>query len=248
MANGKDHKQFEAHSLQPLPENLQMGARVWKALLNSIITGEIESGMLLRPDVVARRLQVSTTPVREAMHRLEADGLVVKVPYQGWFVREFSTEQIQDLYEVRASLECLAVRLGCERITDSEIDWLRAHQSVGEAALADGDNEAYRIYNQELHAAILKAARNSYLSSVMGQLRLQNEMLMVKTVGIAGRPLRAFEEHGRMIELMAQRQVKAAEQLMQTHILDALKDLIRLEGSRPTIREQAEPALSAKNP
>jgi GntR family transcriptional repressor for pyruvate dehydrogenase complex len=141
------------------------------------------------------------------------------------------------------------VRLACERITDTEIDWLRTHQSVGEATLAAGDLEAYRVYNQDLHAAILKAARNSYLSSVMGQLRLQNEMLMVKTSRIAGRSLRAFEEHGRVIELMAHRQAKAAEQLMQTHILDALKDLIRVEGRRPTARQHDsdESALAAKN-
>jgi DNA-binding GntR family transcriptional regulator len=81
------------------------------------------------------------------------------------------------------------VRLACEKITEPEIDWLRNHQSVGEAALAAGDKDAYRGYNRELHAAILKAARSSYLSSVMGHLRLQNEMLMVKTSRIAGRSL-----------------------------------------------------------
>jgi DNA-binding GntR family transcriptional regulator len=249
MANGKDRKHFEPQRLEPLPENLQMGARVYRALLNSIVTGQIEPGTPLRPDVIARQLEVSTTPVREAMHRLESDGLAVKVPYQGWFVREYTSEQIQELYEVRAALECLAVRLACERITHAEIDWLRAQQSVGEAALAAGDKEAYRIYNQDLHTAILNAARNSYLSSVMGQLRLQNEMLMVKTSRIAGRSLRAFEEHGRVIELIAQRQVMAVEELMQTHILDALKDLIRLEGSRPATREHesAESTLAAKN-
>jgi len=150
---------------------------------------------------------------------------------------------------VRAALECLGVRLACERITAAEIDWLRNHQSAGEAALASGDQEAYRSYNLELHQAILKAARSAYLSSVMGQLSLQNEMLMIKTSRIAGRSLRAFEEHGRVIELIAQRQVEAAQQLMQSHIFDALKDLIRSEGSRPATREHksAESALTAKD-
>jgi DNA-binding GntR family transcriptional regulator len=249
MANDKENKPFEAQRLEPLPESLQMGARVYRALLNRIVTGQIESGTQMRPDVIARQLEVSTTPVREAMHRLESDGLAVKMPYQGWFVREFTSEQIQELYEVRAALECLGVRLACERITDAEVDWLRNHQSVGEATLISGDTEAYRIYNQDLHTAILKAARNSYLSSLMGQLRLQNEMLMVRTSRIAGRSVRAFEEHGRVVELIAHRHVKAAEQLMQTHILDALKDLIRSEGSRPANREHESPesALAAKN-
>jgi DNA-binding GntR family transcriptional regulator len=249
MANDRENKHLEAQRFEPLPESLQMGARVYLTLLNSIVTGQIECGTPLRPDVISRQLEVSTTPVREAMHRLENDGLAVKVPYQGWFVRQFTSEQVQELYEVRAALECLGVRLACERITEAEIEWLRMHQSVGEATLAAGDTEAYRIYNQDLHAALVKAARNSYLSSVMGQLRLQNEMLMVKTSRIAGRSVRAFEEHGRLIELIAHRQVKAAEQLIQTHILDALKDLIRSEGSRPADREpkHMDSILASKN-
>jgi DNA-binding GntR family transcriptional regulator len=247
MGKNKD-KQADVQKLEPLPENPQMGARVYRALLNSIVSGQIEPGTPLRPDVIARQLEVSTTPVREAMHRLENDGLAVKVPYQGWFVREFSREQVQELYEVRAALECLAVRLACERITPEEVDWLRQHQSVGEAALATGDREAYRVYNQELHSAILKAARSSYLASVMAQLRLQNEMLMFRTARIAGRSLRAFEEHGRVIELIAQRQIRAAAQLMESHILDALKDLIRAEESPASVgdgrgAEAASPPL-----
>lgn len=252
MANSprKRVQAFGGRQLEPLSNNLQMGTRVYQALLNSIVTGQIESGSPLRPDVVARQLKVSTTPIREAMHRLENDGLAVKVPYQGWFVREFTNEQVQELYEVRAALESLAVRLACERITDEEIESLRKLQSVGETALAEADREAYRDYNLKLHEAILKAARNSYLFSVMGQLRVQNDMLMIKTSRIAGRSLRAFEEHGRVIELIAQRQVKAAEQLMQTHILDALKDLLQAQGNRATTAEHSSPeaSLAAENP
>jgi len=226
MPSAKDHKTPYMKTLGPLRETLQLGTRVYQALLDSIISGQIESGTQLRPDAIARQLEVSTTPVREAMHRLESDGLAVKLPYQGWFVREFTNQQIRDLFEFRASLECLAVRLACERITAEELDWLRNHQSTGETALAAGDMEAYRIYNRDLHAAILKAATNSYLSSVMGQLRLQNEMLMVKTIRIVGRPLRAIEEHARLIELVVKRDARAAEQLMEAHILGALEDFL----------------------
>jgi DNA-binding GntR family transcriptional regulator len=85
----------------------------------------------------------------------------------------------------------------------------------------------YRIYNWDLHAAIMRAARNSYLFAMMGQLRQQSEMLMATTIRIAGRPARALDEHRRLIELIAIRDSKAAEQLMQYHILDALEDIVR---------------------
>ena len=95
---------------------------------------------------------------------------MTRLPYQGWFVREFTTQQIRELYEFRAAMESFGVRLACERITDEEVADLRLQQSVGERALAAGDTNSYRIYNQNLHDSIMRAARNSYLS-VMGRCR-----------------------------------------------------------------------------
>jgi DNA-binding GntR family transcriptional regulator len=215
------------NSLNPLRETPQLGTRVYQALLDSILGGQIELGAPLRPDAIARQLEVSTTPVREAMQRLESDGLSIKLPNRGWFVREFTPQQIRDLYEFRTSQECLGVRLACERMTAEDLEGLRELQTTGEAALAAHDMEAYRVYNQNFHTTILDAARNSYLSSVMSQLRLQNELLMIKTMRIVGRPLRAIEEHARMIELLAARDAGQAQDLMSAHILGALEDLLR---------------------
>jgi len=227
MPKSRTEKTLSEETLRPLPESLQLGARVYRALLESIVSGQIESGTQLRPEIIARRLEVSATPVREAMQQLEGDGLVTRLPYQGWFVREFTTQQIRELYEFRAAMEAFGARLACERITEEEIADLRHQQSVGEKALAAGDTDAYRVYNQNLHDSIMRAARNSYLSSVMGQLRLQSAMLSAKTIRIAGRPFRAIEEHGHLIEVIAKRDGAAAEQLIRAHILSALEDCIR---------------------
>ena len=213
--------------LNPLRETPQLGTRVYQALLDSILGGQIELGAPLRPDAIARQLEVSTTPVREAMQRLESEGLSIKLPNRGWFVREFTHQQIRELYEFRASLECLGVRLACQRMTADDLEGLRELQTTGEAALAARDMDAYRVYNQNFHSAILGAARNSYLSTVMGQLRLQNELLMIKTMRIVGRPLRAIEEHARLVELLATRDEASAQELMSAHILGALEDLLR---------------------
>lgn len=213
--------------LEPLSGSLQLGARAYRALWDGIISGRIEFGAQLRPDIVAEQLDISTTPVREAFHRMEADGLVVKIPYRGWFVRDFTEQEVRDLYEMRAALECFSVRLACERITDEELAWLRGHQAAGGAALKEGDMEDYRVYNRDLHAAIVQAARNSYLSSQMGQLSLPGQVLMAKTIRLVGRPSRAIEEHHEIIELIARRQAREAQDLMETHILSALEDIVR---------------------
>jgi DNA-binding GntR family transcriptional regulator len=212
--------------LEPLSETL-LGARAYRALWSGIVAGRIEPGVQLRPDTIAVELDISTTPVREALHRMESDGLIVKLPYRGWFVREFTEQEVRELYEMRAALECFSVRLACGRATDDELSWLRAHQAVGEAALKAGDMDAYRIYNRDLHAAIMQAARNSYLTSAMGGLSLQSQVLMARTIRLVGRPSRAIEEHRQLIELIAGRQEQAAQELMERHILSALEDIVR---------------------
>ncbi len=225
MRNGKGDDRIE-QALEPLHNTLQLGTRVYQALQESIVSGRMEPGTPLRPEAIARQLEVSTTPVREAMHRLEVEGLAVKLPYQGWFVREFTEQQIRDLYELRASLERFSVRLACARITEEEISWLHKHQATGEEALASERMDLYLVYNRELHAAVMRAAKNSYLSSAMGQLQLQAEMLVSRTIRITGRPLRAIEEHRRLIDLIGRRESAAAEQLMEHHILSALDDIL----------------------
>ncbi len=227
MANGKDPANSVLQSLQPLRETPQLGARVYQMLVKSIISGEIEPGTALRPDGIARQLDVSTTPVREAMHHLVSEGLAIKVPNQGWFVREYTDQQIRELYELRADLESFGARLACARIAEDEMAWLRQHQCTGESALGSGDMDAYRIYNRDLHTAIIRAARNSYLLKTMGQLQLHSEMLMASTIRITGRPVRAMEEHRRLIEHIAARDAGAAGQLMEHHILSALQDILR---------------------
>ncbi|HLJ60749.1 MAG TPA: GntR family transcriptional regulator [bacterium] len=226
MPSGKPANGSQSQALEPLSNSLPLGARVYQALLNSIVSRRIEPGAPLRPEAIARQLEVSTTPVREAMQRLESDGLAIKRPNQGWFVREHTKQEIKELYEIRAALESLSVRLACARITEDEITWLREHQSVGEAALAAGDMDAYRVYNRDLHAAIMRAARNSYLAAVMGQLQSQSEMLVARTIRIIGRPVRAIEEHHRLIELIAARDGADAGQLMHQHISSALEDIL----------------------
>ena len=107
--------------------------------------------------------------------------------------------------------------------------------------------DEYRIYNRDLHAAIMRAARNQYLSAMMGQLRLQSEMLMAKTIRIIGRPVRAMEEHRRLIELIEKRDSKAAEQLMEYHILSALEDIIRVSAPGPQASIQTTSPASRRN-
>ncbi len=224
MSNGKS---LNKTAFEPLGQVLQLGERVYQALLSGIVSGQIDLGTQLRTDSIAHQLEVSTTPVREALGRLEKDGLVVKTPYQGWFVREFDAEEVRDLYELRAGLESFSIQLACQRITEEELEQLHEHQATGESALKQQDLEAYRIYNRDLHAAFMRAARNSHLALVMSQLTHQSQMLMARTIRVLGRPSRAIEEHRQLIELVSKRAAEPAADLMSRHVLSALEDIFQ---------------------
>jgi len=225
MPRTRERKKAPVQALTPLRDTLQLGARVYQALVDSIVGGQLLPGDALRPEAIATQLEVSTTPVREAMQRLEGDGLAIKLPYQGWFVREFTEEEIRSLYEFRTAMESFSVRLACKRITADEVTWLHAHQLTGEDALRAGNIDAYRLYNRELHRAILRAARNAHLLAVTGQMALQTELLMARTIRISGRPTKAIEEHRRLIELIETRDSDAAANLMVHHIMSAMSDI-----------------------
>jgi DNA-binding GntR family transcriptional regulator len=196
--------------------------------MNGIFTGHMEFGAPLRLNEIARMLAVSTTPVREALGRLESSGVVVKVPNCGWFVRRFSEHEIRDMHEVRGSIESLSVRLASQRITEEELEWLDQHQIEGERALRAADADAYLVYNRDFHGAILRAARNSCLTTMVGQLEPQSQMLTARSIRIPGRMQEAFDEHSRILECISARDADGAEKMMKVHILSALVEFLRL--------------------
>lgn len=236
MSSGKEHRVFA-----PLGQAMQLGDRAYEALLGKIVSGETELGSALPVDSIASQLEISTTPVREALHRLEKDGLVTKVPYQGWFVRAFEAEEVRELYELRAGMECFGIRLACQRITAEELEWLHQHQRRGEADVEHSDMTAYWAYNRDFHAAVLRAAKNTRLVSIMGPLALQLQILTGHTVRLSGRPRHGVEEHRELIARLEARDAKGAEALMERHILSALEDLLRhraagVGAARPPVR------------
>lgn len=217
--------QLKPPVLAPLGATVQRANRVYEALVNGIVKGELAPGSQLNADNIAQQLKVSPTPVRDALNRLVEDGLVHKTPYQGWFVCRLQEPEIRDLYEMRANLECFGIRLACERITQEELDQLHALQATGEADLAREDIEAYRLYNQEFHQGIMRAAKNSQLPAVFGQISLKTQMLSTKTIR-SGRPSRAVQEHRDLLRLIANREACAAQARMQDHILGALENVL----------------------
>lgn len=199
---------------------LPHGRAVHRRILEELRQGRLAPGDRLRETELAGRFGVSRTPVREAIRRLEAEGIVAHVPRRGATVRRLSRAEIAELYEMRAVLEGTAARLAARAATDFELGDLEDLNR--RFAAAEGAGEAVRL-NRLFHAALLDSARNRFLASSMRSLRNSLTMLGPTTLSRADRTEKAAGEHAAVLMALEGRDGEAAEGAMRAHIQNAQK-------------------------
>jgi DNA-binding GntR family transcriptional regulator len=147
--------------------------RVYERLRDHILAGGIGLGERLDERLLAEQMNVSRTPIRDAIGKLVKEGLVEHRAYQGNFVRAFSVQEITDLYELRAELESMAARLAAQRRTDADLAELNGHVSSASSAKEHSDLTAYAEADHRFHRLVTRMARNGALTMAIGQLEQQ---------------------------------------------------------------------------
>ena len=127
-----------------MDEYLPLRDVVFKTLRQAILKGELEPGERLMEIQLAERLGVSRTPIREAIRKLELEGLVLMIPRKGAEVAKISESNLRDVLEVRRSLEELAIDLACQRINEEELESLNKAEVDFKAAVGNGGRDADR--------------------------------------------------------------------------------------------------------
>jgi len=202
------------------------GLSAYDRLLDEIRTGRLLPGARLRETELAERLGISRTPVREAIRRLEADGLVEHVPRQGAAVRRLVHAEVMELYEMRAVLEGTAGRLAARAASRIELDELSAINAAMTAAGTDPVQVA-RL-NRQFHAALLNAARNRFLTRAMAAMQRTLMILGPSTLADGARAAAAAAEHAALIDALLRHDAEAAERAMRAHIEAAQRERLRL--------------------
>src|SRR5499433_2889043 len=172
---------------------------VYEVLRACIIEGEFAPGQRLLSDAIASDLKVSRTPVREALRKLEAEGLIEASGRAGLTVREISEEDLSEFFFVREALEGMAARLAAENA--SKADALDLHALLDEMAeaLARKDLKLVRALTGEFHMAVCRASRNKRLTQSLKVLLDQIRQDRTSTLFLEGRATRAIEEHRRLV-------------------------------------------------
>lgn len=202
---------------------------VFETLRDAIITQVLKPGERLMEIQLADEMGVSRTPVREAIRKLELEGLVVMVPRKGAYVAGVSMKDIHEVYEVRAALEMLAVTLAAERITDEELDALERQVLRESEAEADQDEHALDniIYiDSSFHDIIYQAAHNQRLVQFVNILQEQLQRFRAASLSRPGRSKTALDEHKQIVEALAERNGELAAKLAKEHIENAENAMI----------------------
>src|SRR6202011_5986885 len=147
--------------IRPLQRPVPLRQSVYDALIDLIVGGELPPGQHMVETDLARQLGVSRQPIREALHRMEAEGWVDLRPSQGAFVHVPTDQEVDELLDVRELLEIETARLAARSASAAGVARLRAIWRDGEIAVASGDTERIVAANNEFHAELASVAGNA---------------------------------------------------------------------------------------
>lgn len=211
------------------------GSHVYDTLVERIRSGRLPPGTRLREEDLAAGLSVSRTPVREALARLQARGLVENTS-GGLAIVALARPRIVELYAMRGMLEGAAARFAAQNASVGDLAGLR-HVSELFAGAGDEDAGGLARLNIAFHEAIYEAAHNRYLTRMLADLNDSLALLPSTTFSVKGRPEAARAEHDRIFAAITARDTDAAEALARTHMERALEArLTLLFAARPAIR------------
>ena len=205
-------------TFQPMMESRPIREIAYEVLKKAIITGEIPAGERIVETDYADRLHISRTPLREALRKLERDGLVEYVMRRGVIVHAFTTEDVEQIYTIRNCLEILTLPDIIEKATPEDIAHLRELLAKMDELNAKNDVEALSPVAREFHTAITAiSGKNRILRVIEGQdeyIRRFSAMAIKQE----DRRNEANEEHHRLVDLIEQKDLPAFEDLMKQHI------------------------------
>jgi DNA-binding GntR family transcriptional regulator len=196
--------------------------RAFRVLEEEIVSGRIPMGTKLGEESLASRFGISRGPLREALRRLEGRSLVVSAAHAGVRVVQLKTEDLIELYEVRESLEGLAVRLAAERGSDEEIRSLRAFVDSQAARRAPDDRDySQGIGDEDFHYRIATVSGSKRLQNLLcGDLYSLIRLCRFRTWTIPGQK-RSQEDHERIMQAIEERDGELADLLMRRHVAAA---------------------------
>lgn len=208
---------------------------VFKFIKNEIITGAFRPGEWIRERKIQEVLNVSSTPVREALKMLVQEGILISIPHKGVQVKSFNEKELQDFYELRSEIEGLASELAAIRRTEKQLQKLKSVLEQSEEEFQK--NEGFAIeavhFNNEFHHLIAEASLNQSIVNTLSQMRSEVDLLRVLSwKNNKTRPIITLQQHRQIFDAIDKRDGEAARLYMQEHIRDSAVVVLQVKELR----------------
>ncbi len=194
---------------------------VFEHLREAIIKGVLKPGERLMEMQLAEEMGVSRTPVREAIRKLELEGLVIMVPRRGAYVSDLSIKDVAETFEIRGALEAMAAGLAAERINDDELEEIERILVKISESIEKNDIKAVIEHDESFHAILYKASHNDRLVQIISNLREHIQRFRSTSLTAPGRLKAVLFEHRQIAEAISERNAELAQRLAQEHIENA---------------------------
>ncbi|MBW2297559.1 MAG: GntR family transcriptional regulator [Deltaproteobacteria bacterium] len=205
--------------LSGLTERKSLGQHVFENIKQAIIKGDIPSGQRLVESRLAATLDISRTPVREAIHKLEREGYLTKRPRGGFVVLGLGSDDIEETFGIRGVLEGYAARLAAIKHDEKDLEPLEARIRTFQQHLNNGNLEVLPDINTEFHELLYALSRSPRLIKMINDLKDQIyrfRQMILKDAELAGM---SNEDHRHMLEFIKRRDAKGVEKVVREHLM-----------------------------
>jgi DNA-binding GntR family transcriptional regulator len=230
-------------TLKQIPKAALMPEAVYQQLKTAILTGVFRPGQTLRQEDVARQLGVSRGPLREALPKLEAEGMIIATPHRGCTVVSLAPAEIIEIFELRAMLEASLAKVAARKKEPEAVRRLReialTMRSL-EVSASAADQQRWFDLNYELHDILLTVAGRRHHLRVLQIVRALAEPYIRMEIGLTGSFAEAQDEHERLIDAFAAGDCETLERLTREHVQRTAHRII--EALRESKMGEREPA------
>jgi len=233
-------KRTAAAAREPVARAADSAGQIYDRVKSMAMTFEIRPGERVNEVEIAKSLNVSRTPLREALNRLMVEGFLTRAPNRGFIGRPLDAKQVFDLYELRRALETSIVAIACERANDDDLAELERFVKASKDRPEDTDAASLLALDEQFHERLAALTRNEEMVRAVKSINARIHYF--RWIDMKnGRRRYTQQEHLKIVKALKARDASAAQELVQGHIsrrLDRIVEVIRMGFAEIYMRDQ----------
>jgi DNA-binding GntR family transcriptional regulator len=206
-------------NMEPIKNVPDLSERAYYSIKEAIVTFKVRPGEILTTGGLAEQLNISRTPVREALLRLQLDGLVTLLPQKGAEVNNITADDIREIYELRIILESYATEVAVTKLTDADLSNLESIMQTAEDAFQRGERKFASDTARELHNILIAKVNNQRMRKLLDELDDHYKRIRLVSTLIPGRLEKSFEQHKVIVAALKARDSAGSEKAMADHLI-----------------------------